>query len=249
MSIFQKNDKKVQKNIRTLIITVSVLFLCILGISFSALFDLKDLEVTGCKYYTEQQITERFVKSVFDDNTLIFYVKYKFFKDVSIPFVDRFDMDFIGRNKIHINIYEKAVKSCIKYMGNYLYLDKDGAIVEASSKRIEGIPLVTGLSFEEMNLHEKLKVEDDKIFHTILAISNLIESYKLDIDKIFFDYKYEATLYSGDIKILLGKREYYDTQIADLTNILPIAREKGLKGCLDMKEYTGDQNKIIFREE
>lgn len=249
MSIVQKNDKKVQKNIIPFVITVCVLLLCILGFSIGAFFDLKDLEVTGCDYYTEEEIKDRFVKSVFDDNTLAFYIKYKFFQDVSIPFVDGFDMDFISRNKIHINIYEKAMISCIKYMGDYLYLDKDGTIVEAFPEKIEGIPLVTGLNFQEMNLHEKLKVEDDRIFDTILAVSLLIRRYELDIDKIFFNYKYEITLYSGDIKILLGKKDYYDTQIADLTNILPIAREKRLKGYLDMKEYTGDQNKIIFRKE
>ena len=134
-------------------------------------------------------------------------------------------------------------------MGEYLYLDKDGTIVETSKEKIEGIPVVTGLSFQEMNLHEVLKVEDDSVFDTILAISLLIQRYELDIDKIFFNYKYEVTLYSDNIKILLGKQEYYDTQIADLTNILPLAQEKKLSGILDMETYTGNESEIIFREE
>lgn len=249
MSIFQKRDQKVQKNIRIIIVTVCVLLLCILGFSLSTFFQLKDLQITGCKYYTEEEIASDFQKTVFDNNTIIFYMKYKFFKSVSIPFVDGFDMDFINRNKIHINIYEKAMISCIKYMGEYLYLDKDGTIVEVSKEKIDDIPLVTGLAFEEMNLHEKLKVEDESVFDSILAISLLIQRYKLEIDKIFFNYNYEITLWSGDIRILLGKQEYYDTQVADLTNILPLAHKKKLKGALDMKEYTKDQSKIIFREE
>lgn len=249
MSIFQKKDQKVQKNIRIVIIIVCVLLLCILGFSISTCFKLKDLQITGCSYYTEEEISKDFQQSVFDKNTLVFYIKYKFFKSISIPFVDGFDMDFISRNKIHINIYEKAMISCIKYMGEYLYLDKDGTVVESSSEKIEEIPLVTGLSFQEMILHEKLKIEEDRIFDTILAISLLIQRYELDIDKIFFNYNYEVTLHSGDIKILLGKQEYYDIQIADLTNILPIAQKKKLKGVLDMEEYTGDKSKIIFRKE
>lgn len=249
MSIFQKKDQKVQKNIRIIIVTVCVLLLCILGFSINTFFQLKDLQITGCDYYTEEDIAKEFQKSVFDHNTVIFYVKYKFFKSVSIPFVDDFDMDFIDRNKIHINIYEKAMISCIKYMGEYLYLDKDGTVVEASPEKIDDIPLVTGLTFQEMRLHEKLKVEDDSVFDSMRAISKLIQRYQLDIDKIFFNYNYEITLWSGDIRILLGKQEYYDTQIADLTNILPLAHEKKLKGVLDMEEYTGDQSKIIFREE
>ena len=70
-------------------------------------------------------------------------------------------------------------------MGEYLYLDKDGTIVESSQEKIEGVPLVTGVRFQEMNLHEQLKVEDESIFDTILAISLLIQRYELDIDKIY----------------------------------------------------------------
>lgn len=249
MSIIQKKDEKVQKNTRILMITAAVLLLGILVLAVGTAFQLTDLQVTGCDFYTEEEIKDDFQQSVLDKNTIFFYMKYKFFKSVSIPFVDGFDMDFISRNKIHINIYEKAMISCMKYMGEYLYLDKDGTIVETSKEKLEGIPIVTGLSFQEMNLHEELKVEDASVFDTILAISLLIQRYELDIDKIFFNYKYEVTLYSGDIKILLGKQEYYDTQIADLTNILPIAKEKKLRGILDMEQYTGNENEIIFREE
>lgn len=249
MSIFQKKGEKVQKNIRILMITAVILLLCILGFAIGTTFQLTNLQITGCDFYTEEEIQDNFQKSVLDKNTIFFYVKYKFFKSVSIPFVDGFDMYFISRDKIHINIYEKAMISCIKYMGEYLYLDKDGTIVETSKEKIEGIPVVTGLSFQEMNLHEVLKVEDDSVFDTILAISLLIQRYELDIDKIFFNYKYEVTLYSDNIKILLGKQEYYDTQIADLTNILPLAQEKKLSGILDMETYTGNESEIIFREE
>lgn len=249
MSIFQKKDQKVQKNNRMIILLTSALLLCILCILIGTSFKLTELQITGCDYYSEEEITDKFQQSVLDENTIIFYIKYKFFKSVSIPFVDGFDMDFISRNKIHINIYEKAMISCIKYMGEYLYLDKDGTIVETSTEKIKSIPLVTGLNFKEMNLHEELNVEDNSVFDTILAISLLIQRYELDIDKIFFNYNYEVTLYSGKVKILLGKRDYYDTQIADLTNILPMAKEKNIKGVLDMQSYTGKETKIIFREE
>ncbi len=249
MSIFQKKDQKVQKNNRMIILLMSALLLCILCILIGTAFKLTELQITGCDYYSEEEITDKFQQSVLDENTIIFYIKYKFFKSVSIPFVDGFDMDFISRNKIHINIYEKAMISCIKYMGEYLYLDKDGTIVETSTEKIKSIPLVTGLNFKEMNLHEELNVEDSSVFDTILAISLLIQRYELDIDKIFFNYNYEVTLYSGKVKILLGKRDYYDTQIADLTNILPMAKEKNIKGVLDMQSYTGNETKIIFREE
>lgn len=249
MSIFQKKDQKVQKNNRMIILLTSALLLCILCILIGTSFKLTELQITGCDYYTKEEITDKFQQSVLDENTIIFYIKYKFFKSVSIPFVDGFDMDFISRNKIHINIYEKAMISCIKYMGEYLYLDKDGTIVETSTEKIKSIPLVTGLNFKEMNLHEELNVEDSSVFDTILAISLLIQRYELDIDKIFFNYNYEVTLYSGKVKILLGKRDYYDTQIADLTNILPMAKEKNIKGVLDMQSYTGNETKIIFREE
>lgn len=249
MSIFQKKEKKVQKNIRILIVISCVFGSCLFISLLASCFQLKKVEVTGCHYYTQEEIADEFKQSFFDDNTIVFYLKYKFFKDISIPFVDGFDMDFVNRNKIHINIYEKAMISCIKYMGEYLYLDKDGTIVETSTEKMGDIPLITGLTFDEMSLHGKLKVRDDSIFDTILAISLLIQRYQLEIDKIYFNYNYEVTMYSGKIKILLGKQKYYDTQIADLKNILPIAKKKNLSGVLDMEDYTGDQSTVILRTE
>ncbi len=247
-SVFWKNKLKIQKKKVSVILFLVCVFLGMLLIALAAFFRLKTLHVTGCSFYTEDDITERFEKSVLDENTLIFYLKYKYFKNVNIPFVDGYELDFISPKEIHINIYEKSLISCIKYMGEYLYLDKDGVIVEISNKRMEDIPLVTGVSFQKMKLYDKLSVDDDSIFDTILDISLLIQRHKLDIDKIYFNYNKEVTLYSGDIKVLFGKQKSYDVQIANLKNLLSLAEQKKLTGVLDMQDYKEGQDDVILRE-
>ena len=46
----------------------------------------------------------------------------------------------------------------MEYLEKYMYFDKEGIIVEASNEKTQGIPLVTGLSFEHVVLYEPLPV-------------------------------------------------------------------------------------------
>lgn len=246
---FQEKENKVQKNKRIIVFVIVLLFLGILFVCQSVFFELEEVSVTGCKFYTEDEICEHFQTSPTDNNTLWFYLRYTYFKDVTIPFVDQYDVEIVSRNKIHINIYEKELISCIKYMGEYLYFDRDGIIIEASEERMKSVPLVTGLQFSEMGLYDKLMVQDEGVFKTILDVSLLLKRYEIPIDKIHFNYHHDITLYSGDIRVLLGKQEKYDVPIADLSKLLPKAQEKKLKGVLDMADYKEGQEKVIFRED
>jgi len=247
--LIHEKEHKVQKNKRTLIIVVITILLCMFIILQNVFFGLEEVSVTGCSFYTEEEISKRFTKTLKYDNTLWFYLKYNYLKDITIPFVDGYEVEIQDLNKIHINIYEKSMISCIKYMGEYLYFDKDGVIIEASEERMEELPLVTGLQFSEMGLYDKLEVGNDDVFRTILDVSLLLQQYEIPIDRIHFNYKNEITLFSGDIRIALGKKDAYDVQIADLSKLLPKAKEKKLKGVLDMVDYKAGQEKVIFRED
>ena len=97
-----------------------------------------------------------------------------------------------------------------------------------------------------MNLHEPLGVEDSSIFSKIMNISQLLSRYKLTIDKVSFDFNQNVTLYTKDIKVLLGNRTSYDEPIVELTGILP--KLAGLKGELNLSEYTSGKNSITFKK-
>lgn len=54
-------------------------------------------------------------------------------------------------------------------------------------------------------------------------------------------------LYTGKIRVNLGKRNDYEEQIAELSKLLPKAKKKKLKGVLDMEYFEEGQDQIIFK--
>ena len=82
-----------------------------------------------------------------------------------------------------------------------MYFDKDGIVVESTSKTLPGIPEIMGLKFGHIVLYQKLPVENDAVFQEILPRSNPILSiYQLEVNRIQYNSFGEAALYMGDFK-------------------------------------------------
>lgn len=222
-------------------------FIVFIGIPigiFIYTFQLKNITVTGSMHYSDVEIIQRLLNTKVDNNTLIFYLKNKYFEEIKIPFVEKMSFEWVDINSISIKVYDKKITGCIEFMGDYLYFDKDGIIVESTSKRIEGIPLVNGLKYQKIVLSEKLEVQKEELFDVILNLTQQIEKYELDVDIISFNNEYEVSLDLGDIKALIGRRSTYDEILSKLKNI--IIEAKGRKLTIDMR---GDQDYFIAKPE
>ena len=201
--------------------------------------------VEGGSHYTNEELQDKVITKKTDRNTILLYLRYKYGKVDSIPFVEDIEIELVNKNTVRIHVYEKVITGCIEYMGGYMYFDKDGIVVESSNEKLDEVPFITGLSFNRIILYEKLKVQKKSLFHVILNITQLIKKFGLKIDTVQFNSNLEITLYSGDVKILLGKREIYDDQIAELKNLLPKAKNK--KILLDMTDFKEGQEEIIAK--
>ena len=201
--------------------------------------------VEGSSHYSTEELQDKVVTKKTDKNTLLLYLRYKYNKEVNIPFVEDIDIELINKNSIKIHVYEKVITGCIEFMSGYMYFDKDGIIVESSNVKLDEIPFVTGLSFKRIVLFEKLEVQKKALFDIILNLTQLIQKYELKIETIYFNSDLEVTLYCGDVKVLLGKRDTYDEQIAELHNLLPSAQGKRI--LLNMINYTEGQDQIIAK--
>ncbi len=123
-------------------------------------FNLETVEVVGAKEYTSEQIKAQVITSSWEQNALYLYLKYEFFSAPRLPFVEKLNVEMNGNHGITIYVYEKMVAGCVEFMGEYLYFDKDGIVVESSSKKLDHIPEIKGLKFSEIILNEKLKVQN-----------------------------------------------------------------------------------------
>ena len=180
-------------------------------------------------------------------NSIILSLKYRNKEIKDVPFIETMSVRILSPTTIKITIYEKAVAGYVEYMGQYIYFDKDGTVVESSDIRTEGIPQIMGMKFDHVVLWEKLPVSDEEIFKNILDVSQLLEKYEIKVDKIYFDDDYNVTLYFDQARVKLGSFDYIDEKIIRLKAILP--ELKGKKGVLKLQNFTVDSEYASFEED
>ena len=234
--------------IKTLVIAFLAILLVLGGMIFVfTRYRIKTIIVEGNIHYTNEEIIDRVITGEVDRNSLILSLKYRN-KDISgIPFIEKMHVSILSTDTIKITVYEKAVAGYVEYLGKYMYFDKDGIVVETSNARTEGVPQITGLKFDYVVLYEKLPVEDESIFQSILDITQLLGKYEISADRIYFDQNKEMTLYFEDIRVRLGDISNIDDKIVRLKSILP--ELEGEKGILRMDNYEESSKNITFNRD
>lgn len=191
------------------------------------------VKFSGSEKYTDEELSEYLFPTKKSANPFVFWFTSRFKDHVEIPFIEEYDVELDGLSHFNVTFYEKSLVGYIEYMGSYKYFDKDGIVVESSSRLIEGVPFVTGIDVEYIVLHSKLPVEDDKVFDLLLDITQLLNKYEIDVEKIFISKDLEIRLYLEKIRVELGDKKDLSEKIMDLKDILPNLSD--VSGVLDMK--------------
>ena len=247
----QKETLRFGKIKRTIILSVMLFTLAIFMIS-AYLYIVKNYTVTtvhveGNIHYTNEEIMDMVMSGAYGNNSLILSLKYRDKGIEDIPFIQRMDVTIEAKDTIRITVYEKALAGYVTYLGQCVYFDKDGIVVETSTETTEGIPQVTGLKFDHVILHDRLPVEKPEVFAEILNITQQLDKYSMSADKIYFDPDYKITLLFGDARVALGNDIYIEEKIMKLQYILPDLI--GKSGVLDMREYSEDTRSYSFEQD
>ncbi len=128
----------------------------------AGIFHIEKVTVVGNSRYTSDEIKDKIFTSAPDNNSLCLYLKYKYFTNIKMPFVEKVDVAMDGTHSINVTVYEKMIAGCVDFLGEYLYFDKDGIVVESSSRLLDDVPVIKGLQFDKINLNEKLEVKSTK---------------------------------------------------------------------------------------
>ena len=239
------------KSKRVVILSVALLLLLsvvIVGYEYIIRnYTVTTVYVDGNVHYSNEEIMEMVMDGRFGHNSLYLSLKYKDKGMEDIPFIQAMDVTIEAKDTIRITVYEKALAGYVSYLGQYIYFDKDGIVVETSTEKTTGIPQVTGLKFDHVILHEPLPVERPEIFDEVLNITQQLERYSMIADRIYFDSNYKVTLVFGEAKVALGDDGYTDEKIMKLQYILPSLI--GKKGTLDMREYSEDTKSYTFDQD
>ena len=231
------------KTVKKLIVVLAALtVLFILGLSFAGVFRVRQVTVTGNAYYTKEEVVDLLLDEGSLQNTLLVYLRYKYQEHPEIPFIDDFEVTMDSWQSLKIRVYEKNMVGYVRYLGQDVYFDKDGIVVESSTQELEGIPQISGVTFDSLAIHQPLSVEDPTIFDTILSITKLLTKYDLDPDEIRFGAGGELFLQLGDVKVALGTGENLDEKISRLKQLEEDLKDKS--GTLHMENYTDETTHI-----
>lgn len=218
------------------------LFLVIAGVFW--FLRITDVTVEGGEIYSEQEIISSAMSNKYDYHTLYFLAKSKLGRVSCLPFVQEIDVEWKSPAAIVLHVYDKTISGCVKYMGQYIYFDKDGVVLQSLAEPMDGVPVVTGIKFGKFTLNEAFEVKDSSLFETIMNLSRLIKHYKVQVDQIKFDGK-NVTLYSGKVEVYLGQKEFYDDDMAALASVLKKTNKKGLAGTIDMENFNSGDRIIL----
>lgn len=242
-----ESKKKNKKKKKGLILAVLLIVITVCVYMVLTQFNIQKISVSGNEHYTKEEIIQLTRKQIVSKNSLAFYLKSKISPVEKVPFIEKIDVEYVGQHSISLTVYEKAMAGCISYMNQYMYFDKDGIVLESSSKRLEDIPCVKGLEFNSVVVNEKLPTKDKSKFSDILTLTQEIKKNKLLIQTVKFDDNDEVILYYGEIKINLGKITGCEEKIAELPNILEKA--KGMKGTLHMEKFDIKDGTAVFEKQ
>lgn len=227
---------------------MSVAVLCIVLVAALAFvlvhYHVTEVEVIGNHHYTEEEIRDMVLKGNVTDNSLILSLRYRNKSIRDIPFIESMDVEVIGADSIRIMVYEKTLAGCVSYLGNYMYFDREGIVVESSAELTDGVPEITGLHFDYVRLYEKLPVEKEEVFQQILNLTQLLGKYEINADKIYFDHDMNVTLYFGQARVRIGGAENIDEKIMQLSVMVPAI--EGKSGVLDMSDFDENTKSLTF---
>lgn len=203
-----------------------------------------NINITGLTRYTQEDFLDKAGCTGIYRNRFLFELKEKRKEKNKIPYVDAYYIDYVDKNTIHFTVFETDVIGSIKIMGNYFSFDKEGMVLKTSVERPEEVPLVTGLEFDEIIMFQKINVPRKKVFDTVLEIIRYLEKFEMKVNEISFGDNLEVTLYTDNLKVLLGTRDKYDITISKFAGVFKEASETG--GILDMRNYNEDNDNIVL---
>ncbi len=214
---------------------------------FISTYSIKNVYVEGNVHYTQEEIKEIVMDGPMSNNSLYLSLLYSNKGVENIPFVDVMDVIVLEPDTIKIVVYEKALAGYIEFMDSYMYFDRDGYVVETSTVKTLGIPQIEGLQFEHVSLGEKIPVENEDIFNSIMSITNLLGKYELNVDKILFQSNRDIMLFFRDVRVDLGQ----DVNLEEKIMVLPTFLEEleGQKGILRMADYTEEGGMTVFEKD
>lgn len=207
---------------------------------------LEKLVIQPGSVYSADEIEKRLFNVGTDKYAVLFAARINYLWDEDIPFVEKVDVELVDKNSVIVYVYDKAVIGCVEHMGSYVYFDREGIAVDSADSVRAGIPLITGLTFTQIAMGERLDLSDGRAFGTILDILMLLEKNELAASDIDFGLRRDITIHIDDDEFLLGTADNYDVKINNFQAALSAVSEGSY--VFDFRNYSNENLEIDVRK-
>lgn len=246
----KKSKKKINKKIIGFFSIIILIAIIIVLALTAPIFNITDITVKGNSQISSNMIISlsglRKGENIFKFNNS---VEQKIKENTYIESVD------IKRKlpgTVEISVEERQIKYQINLINSYVYIDKNGYILENSSEKKE-VLVIVGLSIkeDEMMNEKRLKIEDLKKLNDIIKIIDAAKAINADslITEINTEDKDNYVLYleSKSKKVNIGDTSNLTNKMLYVQKILE--NEEGKSGTAFVNGDLSAGFKPYFREE
>ena len=228
-------------------IPIIVFFVAVILALLWFIFKIRTVTVEGNTYFSDKEVATIYQTKWWQKNTITWFVMDRVGFSTDPPYVRDTDISFPKFGEGHVKLYEKSILAGVKYANHYIYFDKDGMVLQAIEEPKEDIPYFETEDITDFTLYQTLKTGSEDLLDQMLDLAGRLTYYDIKWDTVEFDSTGYATLHSGKVDVLLGKKSDYDEQLSVLPDILEAALATKKKGTVDMSNYTPGAT-VIFKE-
>ena len=116
----------IMRVLKRLFAVAAVIALLLVGVYF--IFHIDNVTVEGTEYYSDSEIKNLVFQKKLSGNEVVLWFYEKTVGLGSLPFIETIEVEYHGPRSVTLHVYDKTISGCIKYLGQYVYFDKDGIV-------------------------------------------------------------------------------------------------------------------------
>ncbi|MBQ1492977.1 MAG: cell division septal protein, partial [Blautia sp.] len=184
------------------------------GYAFYDYYRVEAVEVLSEGRYSEEEVKSMVLHGFAAKNSFLAQRLLTKENISGIPFVESLRVTSLARDKIAIIVIEKKPVGCLKYLGSYVYFDRNGIFLEGQREREPYIPFFSTLEVDSVIQGERL---DIKGRHTVLnaavTLSSFMTKNQMEVDSVEFDENYHFYFRVNQIQVNLGTEDLLDEKL------------------------------------
>lgn len=239
----KRRRKKARKKI--LVGLMLILMICI-GLLFTPLFNLKEMEITGNKKVTTEEIIKK-SGFVLSQNIFKFKLNTAGESIAKIPYINSVIIQRKLPDKVEISVTECIPLAYVQSADGMVVVDKDGKVLEKKTEEITYVlPILFDFKFDKYVLGEKISENNNKKLQKTLEITKNLYNNNL-IEDVLSITTTKGELYlnfRNGLKVIVGNEENIEGKLTMLKEVLKVM-PKGSTGIIDAR----DPDKLYHRGE